>query len=560
MQYDFLKDFTRRMKCVGLYALLYDNSSQKYIWKERGFNTLDEQLNVIFSVMLYIMEQSLKEESCTIDNITVFLDSLNEKYYKKSMSYDECSDLAKFIVNVVLSNEGRPMYFGGYDYEQQEMKELHISYVNNRIIYDEQDVRRTSYYLTDDGYNLLLGTLEVESNLKLTIQEMIFKLHLEKQSYDKALDDVKNIFNLMRIQLQKIQAAMLRIRRNALEYSVSEYSELLYDNLQTIDQSKKKFKGHRDVVQARVEDLEKQNISLDSLPPDDVAKLRNLREIDNYLGRAIDEYQKILNNHFDLKALYTAELEKVSQMSLVQRFNLRADFYEKLLTKPECLQNLDIFLHPLFNKEPKKAVNPNLFLELQRVRLLEAEWEEGATESFDAEAWEAEQKKLLEERLAQYEASLTVILKYTISKDQLRLSELIKQLNQDERERLVPNIAVFKEIMVELLKVQEIDINSMRIERAEFIQEETKDFRLQSMLLDILDKRAQWQRVKKLIVHRLPEANPVLLKQLDENTEEISAELFLLMEQITTAFGPEDSGITVATGYIDRNGDTTRYH
>ena len=80
---------------------------------------------------------------------------------------------------------------------------------------------------------------------------------------------------------------------------------------------------------------------------------------------------------------------------------------------------------------------------------------------------------------------MTVILKYTISKDQLRLSELIKQLNQDERERLVPNIAVFKEIMVELLKVQEIDINSMRIERAEFIQEETKDFRLQSMLLDI---------------------------------------------------------------------------
>ena len=518
MQYDFLKDFPRRMKCVGLYALLYDNSSQKYIWKERGFNTLDEQLNVIFSVMLYIMEQSLKEESCTIDNITVFFDSLNEKYYKKSMSYDECSDLAKFIVNVVLSNEGRPMYFGGYDYEQQEMKELHISYVNNRIIYDEQDARRTSYYLTDDGYNLLLGTLEVESNLKLTIQEMIFKLHLEKQSYDKALDDVKNIFNLMRIQLQKIQAAMLRIRRNALEYSVSEYSELLYDNLQTIDQSKKKFKGHRDVVQARVEDLEKQNISLDSLPPDDVAKLRNLREIDNYLGRAIDEYQKILNNHFDLKALYTAELEKVSQMSLVQRFNLRADFYEKLLTKPECLQNLDIFLHPLFNKEPEKAVNPNLFLELQRVRLLEADWEEGATESFDAEAWEAEQRKLLAERLAQYEASLTVILKYTISKDQLRLSELIKQLNQDERERLVPNIAVFKEIMVELLKVQEIDINSMRIERAEFIQEETKDFRLQSMLLDILDKRAQWQKVKKLIVHRLPEANPVLLKQLDENT------------------------------------------
>ena len=83
---------------------------------------------------------------------------------------------------------------------------------------------------------------------------------------------------------------------------------------------------------------------------------------------------------------------------------------------------------------------------------------------------------------------------------------------------MIPAISVFKEIMVELLKVNEIDILSLRTERAEYIQEETKDFRLQSMLLDILDKRAEWQSVKKLIVYRLPEANPVLLKQLDENT------------------------------------------
>lgn len=518
MQYEFLKDFPRRMKCVGLHALLYANSSQKAIWKQLGFESLAEQMNVVFSVMLYIMEQSLKEESCTLDNITVFIDSLNEQYYKKQLSFDNCRELADFIVNIVLSNEGKPMYFAGYDYEQQDMQQLHISYVNNRIVYDELDMRRTSYYLTDDGYNLLLGTLEVESNLKLTIQEMIFKLHLEKQSYDKALDDVKNIFNLMRIQLQKIQAAMLRIRRNALEYSVKEYSELMQENLLTIDESKDKFKGYREIVQSRVSEMEQEKINLQTLLPEDAAKLQNLREIDKYLGRAIDEYQRILNNHFDLKALYAVELEKISEMSLVQRFNLRTDLYEKLLAKPQCLADLDVFLHPLFNRAPDKAINLNLFLEPQRVRSLEADWEEEETESFDADAWEEEQKRLLEAKLAQYEASLTVILKYMLSRKQLKLSDLIKQLSQDERERLIPAISVFKEIMVELLKVNEIDILSLRTERAEYIQEETKDFRLQSMLLDILDKRAEWQSVKKLIVYRLPEANPVLLKQLDENT------------------------------------------
>ena len=53
MQYEFLKQFPKRMKHVGRYALLFTNSSQKAIWKQYGFLKLDEQINVIFSVMLY---------------------------------------------------------------------------------------------------------------------------------------------------------------------------------------------------------------------------------------------------------------------------------------------------------------------------------------------------------------------------------------------------------------------------------------------------------------------------------------------------------------------------
>ena len=74
---------------------------------------------------------------------------------------------------------------------------MNISYIANRVVYVDSDLKRTSYYLTDDGYNLLLSTLEIENNMKLTIQEMIFRMHLEKQSYDKALDDIKNVFNLI---------------------------------------------------------------------------------------------------------------------------------------------------------------------------------------------------------------------------------------------------------------------------------------------------------------------------------------------------------------------------
>lgn len=37
---------------------------------------------------------------------------------------------------------------------------MNISYVSNEIVYLDSDVKRTSYRLTEDGYNLLLSTLE----------------------------------------------------------------------------------------------------------------------------------------------------------------------------------------------------------------------------------------------------------------------------------------------------------------------------------------------------------------------------------------------------------------
>lgn len=182
MQYEFLKNFPKRMKNVGLYGVLIQNSIQKTSWKQFGFLKFDEQMNLIFAVMLYIMEQSLREENCTMDDIGAYIDTINTRYLGKEISYDDCRKLGDFVVNVILSNEGRAMYFDGYDFEENDYHVMHISYVANRIVYLDQEVRRTSYYLTDDGYNLILSTLEIENNMKLTIHEMIFQMHLENRA------------------------------------------------------------------------------------------------------------------------------------------------------------------------------------------------------------------------------------------------------------------------------------------------------------------------------------------------------------------------------------------
>ena len=96
------------MKNVGLYAVIIQNSSQKLSWKQYGFTKFDEQINLLFEVLLYIMEQSLKEEKCTMDDIATYIDTINVQYLRKDISYEQCHQLGDFIVNTVLSNEGRP--------------------------------------------------------------------------------------------------------------------------------------------------------------------------------------------------------------------------------------------------------------------------------------------------------------------------------------------------------------------------------------------------------------------------------------------------------------------
>ena len=383
-------------------------------------------------------------------------------------------------------------------------------------------MKRTSYYLTDDGYNLLLSTLEIENNMKLTIHEMIFQMHLEKQSYDKAVDEIKNVFNLMRIQLQKIQEAMGKIRRNALNYSVKDYEEILLENLETISDTKQKFQNYHDLVKSRAKELEEENINVKRLSRKDEEKLNHLREIERYLSRTIDEHQRILNSHFDLKAVYTRELEALSQMSLIKRFPLRTELYDKILENPKALENLDYFLRPLFNREIDKTYNINKAFELQRpVRKKE---EKDSTEQidFDEEEWEAEQERLRREKLKKYEESLLVILEMADRAGNISLEGIREIISEDDdlRDKLIPDVEIFKEIMVELIRNREIDITALQKERSEYIQDRPVGFQLNEMVLHLVEDYPENSGLLRILTYRAERGDTVVFENImGENGE-----------------------------------------
>ena len=252
--------------------------------------------------------------------------------------------------------------------------------------------------------------------------------------------------------------------------------------------------------------MEAGSVDVQALLPEEAEKLRNLREIERYLGRVIDEHQRILGSHFDLKALYTSELEKMAEMSLVRRFSLRTELFDKVLANPAALGRLDIFLAPLFNRAPAKIFNPRKVTEEQRARRTAEDEETTEDVDFDEAAWREEQARLQQEKLAKYAACLTFLLGALAARGEVRLSALAEAAAEDEAKRaaLLPDVHIFKEVMVELLKAASLDVEALR--------REAKHFRLSAMVLDILDEHPAWGRIRRIEAQKLYEAPPVIFR------------------------------------------------
>ncbi len=78
--------------------------------------------------------------------------------------------------------------------------------------------------------------------------------------------------------------------------------------------------------------------------------------------------------------------------------------------------------------------------------------------------------------------------------------------------QLIPNVEIFKEIMVELIKNQEIDIGALLKERSEFIQDRPGEFHLNEMLLHLVEEYPEFRDVKKVETYRIEDGSAVIFE------------------------------------------------
>ena len=211
-------------------------------------------------------------------------------------------------------------------------------------------------------------------------------------------------------------------------------------------------------------------------------------------------------------------------MSSIRRFSLRNELYEKILERPEGLERMEIFLRPLFGNAPEKIYNLKKSTELQRpVRKKEQE-DAGDVMEFGDDAWMEAEEQRQREKLAKYEKSLGFLLHKAMETEagEVSLEEIKKRMENEAGEEgadyseLIPNVQIFKEIMVELLRGREIEIERLREERRNYITEFSGGFQLNEMLLDLAETTAP--QMRRIEVYRIEDGKVVTFEDVPDET------------------------------------------
>lgn len=496
-EFEFLKYFETRMQAVSHYSILCENSFRKDTWQKYGIESHDMQMNLLFMLLLLIMEYSLREENnCTLTEMSDFVGDITNQYFEINLTGKESLGLTKFMINDIFMNDGRPMIFRAIDTDNGKWQDIRISFIRHDIR-EEDGTKITYYFLTDECYKMLFSTKEMEDNMRLEISELIFKRHLERADYSRAVEDIKSYFQQIRKEIINTETSIIQIKRNALNYSSEDYKKQIDQNQNIIHSTRAKFIGHREFVTSKIKEFEEKNVTIEHLSEKEQLNLRNLRTIDRWLQKSLAEHQRIFGVNFDLKKIYGEELERAALRDEVNTFPIRKELYDKVLENPAFLLNIDKILSPLFFGSVNKIFNLEKMLECQKKQIQEKDDSSVIMLEFNTEEYKKEQEEKRKKKQKMYEDMVRVFLKFLVKYKEYDLSMLNKECAGIDRKHLTPNLEIFKDVLIAFLSAEESDIEALKKEQKKSLVEQSDSFSLNETILELV-KEKEFQNIKKI--------------------------------------------------------------
>ncbi len=519
---DFLDKFEKRMEWIGVVDSIVNRRGRDT--KIEGMFPGNDLTNIIVSVLLFIMEKTLEENNeCDTQHIEEFIDVLLREHYSLKLGKLEIKELTGYIIRDILQNNGERRTYGAFNYSQSVREYIPIRLISDKMVI-EGEARKLNYMLTNQGYDFLFRTREVDEEIQLTIEQLKLKEYVKRKKFSNAVRQSVELIAYVRQKKKEVENFILSIRQNINDVDIDKYEQLLKGTYSMLEDEYETMGDIRKMVQQADEKISGELESSHQMESKLMKAIEEIKEISHNLGVAISEQRNLILNRHNLSNLYMDTIKRSFEYSFVKRFDIEESILEPMERYEVLLDKCISLLEPLFLPEINKMLSID---QIYHQQMIFSEEETDEAHFINTEEYEDENEKRRIREISNKHIEITELLFGQIIKNKrIRLSDLINdfKLNHPKEYVELCRARLLFSVAFKLFDIGTIRLREFYQEDKKVIMGDSENFSLERCLLEIEDRIKELKTTKAIKVVKLDGEISVVV-EYEENGMQIREEV-----------------------------------